>query len=537
MCNLHHLDFKLDASDRNKASKVGQGRRKKTRQQLIPISNRLENLAIEEFISTVESQAIPLSHLDALIQYANVQFVFVYENKGVSSHFMPFDVLKRSFYRALQHYPILVSHIREPARGIFEAVVDKGNLNMPEYRESTSDLHYAELKAASFSWNKWPEDIEISPVRRADATGDIKNAKVHITRLKDDSGLVISLSLSHCLVDGVGYFTFFNLWADTCKEMRNGGDSPPRIATQLVFDRHILKESLPAMRSPLDPYMGWYLTHSTDAAKDAASLSFAARLSIVTDKCKGFSDESHVFHISRESLDSLHASMRGFVPSGVRISDNDVLTALLYKTVAQSDAALATQKGYKTVHSKLVAEDANLPKALSSGMEGDQVIAGMACDFRHRLGIEDMNYVGNSVISLFWRYSRGELVAPTTPKSLASTAVCIRQLVNTIDGAYIGSLMDSMASNPLVHTQSFGSPIKYTSFVTNHTRLKMYDADFGDGIHQWASFAPNVKFGVAIILPCPRGVAGVNVFINAHPSIINNIQMNEYWAKVAEVVY
>ncbi|KAJ1962310.1 hypothetical protein GGI12_002720, partial [Dipsacomyces acuminosporus] len=108
---------------------------------------------MNEFINSVEPQTFSLSHLDSIVQVPNVQFVMVYENEDGTGDYMPSDNLQQAFYKALQQFPILVGHIKETEHGMASAVVDKDNLNMPEYRELASDVHYSELKAASFSWD------------------------------------------------------------------------------------------------------------------------------------------------------------------------------------------------------------------------------------------------------------------------------------------------------------------------------------------------------------------------------------------------
>ncbi|KAJ1953729.1 hypothetical protein GGI12_005956, partial [Dipsacomyces acuminosporus] len=66
-------------------------------------------------------------------------------------------------------------------------IVDRNDLNMPDYYEATSDIHYSELKAANFCWDKWPKEIEMTPLVKVDATGNIKNVNVCVVRLRANS--------------------------------------------------------------------------------------------------------------------------------------------------------------------------------------------------------------------------------------------------------------------------------------------------------------------------------------------------------------
>ncbi|KAJ1957483.1 hypothetical protein GGI12_005014, partial [Dipsacomyces acuminosporus] len=161
---------------------------------------------MEELANTIESQVIHLSCLDSLVLAGNMQYVNIYENEDGSDDFMPFDALKRSFYKALQYFPVLVGRIKEVGKNKFDVVVDKDDLNMPEYLELTCDIHYSELKEVGFSWEKWPKNTIMPHIIDVDAAGSVKNVKIQVIRLRDNSGMIISPSVAHCLVDGIGYF-------------------------------------------------------------------------------------------------------------------------------------------------------------------------------------------------------------------------------------------------------------------------------------------------------------------------------------------
>ncbi|KAJ1953129.1 hypothetical protein GGI12_006081, partial [Dipsacomyces acuminosporus] len=371
---------------------------------------------------------------------------------------MPFDVLKESFYKALERFPIFAGYIRGEITSNLRVVVDKGSLNMPEYRESTSDVSYAELKAASFSWDKWPKTLKTSVLSPLDYKSRIKNVKVQVIRLKDNSGMIISPTISHCLVDGIGYFAFVNLWASICKEMRSRSNAIAMTQRPLLFDRGVLKDSLPEARKPLDEDTRWAYTHSNWISNAVARIPQTIFLRLISTLSKMVSSRTHMFHLSRESLARMHGSVQKLVPNGTRISDNDLISALVYKTLAQSQRN--AQGGKKT----------------------KDMLVTMACDVRPRLGITDKHYTGNSLAGLRMALESSELCTPTTPESLARIALRVRELVDYIDSKYVGSLLDTLESSPTFHTQSLGTCLKYSDLtITNHTRLQMYNADFGDG--------------------------------------------------------
>ncbi|KAJ1953582.1 hypothetical protein GGI12_005983 [Dipsacomyces acuminosporus] len=162
----------------------------------------------------------------------------------------------------------------------------------------------------------------------------------------------------------------------------------------------------------------------------------------------------------------------------------------------------------------------------------------MACDVRPRLGITDKHYTGNSLVGPRMALESSELCTPTTPESLARIALRVRELVDYIDSKYVGSLLDTLESSPTFHTQSLGTCLKYSDLtITNHTRLEMYNANFGDGVQQWSSSAPWMKANIVFIQPCPPGKTGVNVFIDGSESIMKSVLNNTFWMSVAELVY
>ncbi|KAJ1957579.1 hypothetical protein GGI12_004986 [Dipsacomyces acuminosporus] len=493
---------------------------------------------MDGFADAFNSQVIELSHLDILSGLVNIQGVYIYQNKNNAVDFMPSNLLKQAFYKALQRFPSFVGHIVEVEKNKLSVVVDTDNLNMPGYRQSTSDIHYSELKAAKFSWDKWPKEIELSPFVKVDAAGRLENVNVHVVRLRDNSGMVISLKVAHCLVDGIGYIEFVSLWASICKEMRQGGTDFAKLHKTLTFDRGMLRAHLPDKRKPLDSVTRELFTHSTLISTCFAWLSWVKRTRIIIKLMKRVTSEAHMFHITKGSLDQMHQSAKAFIPNGTRISTNDLLSALLAMTYAQSEIPAKSADNKRSQSNSIAGRVFSpLMKLLACQKEKD-ILLGIACDARVRLGIKDENFIGNLLIGSLMEFKPQELTGPTTPESLAANAIRIRQWVNTVDGAYIASLMSMMDECPKFRTNIYAAPMKYIIVgLSNHTHLNMYTADFGDGVQQWTSFAPGLKYNSVMIQPCPLGVDGVNIFVEAKAKVMKNILANRYWNSVAELIY
>ncbi|KAJ1754914.1 hypothetical protein LPJ69_005263, partial [Coemansia sp. RSA 1752] len=210
---------------------------------------------MDKFVSTVENHEIPLHPLDTQAAFLNVPYHFFYPNTNQSDDFMPNDVLRESFYRALERFPILAGYLRSEGTGKTTVVVDRNDLNMPEYLESTSNVLFSELQDAKFHHSSWPNGLSTTgPITVASANGRIKLMNVHVVRLKDNTGVVIFVSMPHYVVDGTGFFSFVELWGKLCTVERTLDTVLMQQTDELefVFDRDLISRSLPTERKPLD---------------------------------------------------------------------------------------------------------------------------------------------------------------------------------------------------------------------------------------------------------------------------------------------
>ncbi|KAJ2740763.1 hypothetical protein GGI20_005629, partial [Coemansia sp. BCRC 34301] len=116
---------------------------------------------MEYFTANVEPQTIELAVLDTLSSFSNIPFIYHFENTAPDNRdaFMPTDVLRVAFYKTLLEFPILAGHLHMSSDGRASVVVERNNLNLPEYRESTCDIHFDQLKAASYNWDLFPKGL------------------------------------------------------------------------------------------------------------------------------------------------------------------------------------------------------------------------------------------------------------------------------------------------------------------------------------------------------------------------------------------
>ncbi|KAI8318028.1 transferase family protein [Martensiomyces pterosporus] len=490
---------------------------------------------MEQFVNTVKSQVIPLSSVDMLSGMFNIPYAFFYQNTNAVDDFMPSEQLKTAFYLALQMFPILAGHLRQTGGGRFSMVVDKDNLNMPEYLESTSDVHYNDIKSAGFDRRAWPNGVAtVGSVIAPDANGIIKTANVHIVRLKDYSGLILFLNIIHCVVDGFAYFAFLNHWAAVCKTMRSGAVEVPKPPVEFTFDRSIIEQNLPTERKQLDATTSSIFARPSLFSKWLAWLSPEMRGSMLRFLVSLTTTETHVFHIVDSTLDTLRSSVSKFVPEGVRLSDNDVLVALVSKTYAQALCSVKEKSG--NIVTRALGSVGSAALGLLFGAESHQV-TGMACDIRPRICIADKNYVGCPQIFLFVTNPLGELLTPTTAESLASIALNVRRLVENLGARYVRTLIDAMGSAPSSFAKLTAYLMKHPTLLltSNQTRFRMFKTDFGDGYQEWAAFIKE-RPGTVIFMPCPPPMNGANISMCVEAPILREILANEFWMSTASQI-
>ncbi|KAI8318657.1 hypothetical protein GQ54DRAFT_321246 [Martensiomyces pterosporus] len=490
---------------------------------------------MEQFISTVKSQIIPLSSVDMLSGIANVPFAAFYQNTSAVEDFMPSEQLKTAFYLALHEFPIFAGHLRQTDNGCFSIVVDKDNLNMPEYLESTSDIHYKDIKSAGFDRRAWPGGVATAgSVMAPNANGVIKTANVHIVRLKGNSGLILFLNIIHCVVDGFAYFAFLNHWAVVCKAIRSGAAEVSKPVVEFTFDRSIVEQSLPTKRKQLDPITSAIFAQSSLFSKWLAWLSPETRGRMMEHLTSLIDSEMHVFHIADSTLETLRSSVRKLVPEGVRVSDNDILVALLSKTYAQAQCS-AKEKGSSVVTRVL----GSIGSAIFGGLfrAEEHHTTGIACDIRPRTGIVDKNYVGCPLVIPLISNPLDDLLTPTTAESLARIASNVRKRVGSLDARYIGTYIDMTDSVPSSFAQLMAYFIRNpdTFLVSNHTRFRMLEADFGDGHQEWVTFIME-RPGLATLTPCPPPMKGVNVSMCVKPPVLRELLANEFWMSIASQI-
>ncbi|KAJ1734881.1 hypothetical protein LPJ72_002148 [Coemansia sp. Benny D160-2] len=186
---------------------------------------------MDSFTSSVNSQVIYLDGYDTESTTVSIQNCYWFKNDSPSSanEFMPAKVLEDAFYKALLEFPILAGYIKTNSYSRMYIDVNKDNLNMPVYTDTTAccNLTYSAMSDSGFDLRKIPINLRGKygvPAPVGLFNRQIKPAFFHVLRFKDNGGVFIYASAAHCLVDGYGFVSFMNRWAEIAKWIQQPED-------------------------------------------------------------------------------------------------------------------------------------------------------------------------------------------------------------------------------------------------------------------------------------------------------------------------
>ncbi|KAJ2877773.1 hypothetical protein H4R27_006080 [Coemansia aciculifera] len=490
---------------------------------------------MDKLLDGIQSQTINLCTFDTIPLFLNIPFYFYYGNDANYPGFMPVEKLRELFYTALLDFPILVGHLEADGSGHAKAVVDPDNLNVPEFLESQSSAHFRDIQAAKFSWDTLPGVVAtVGAITTAGAGGIIKFANVHVVRLQDNSGVIIFANIQHYVVDRVGYCAFINRWVKVCQWMRSDSVAIELPECHYSFERSTILDKIPEDRKALDNPTLELMTSMGPLNRWPTWISPRTRGTVLSTSFSLMSVVGHVFHIPTSRLASLRTSVQGYISGDLRISDNDILTALLAMAVAQSKAECKWDSASASYLSSLV-----LYLFPSMYAPDSSFVTQVVIDTRPRLeGLITARYAGNSVLTRCLVHSMESLISGIDEQSLAPIAKNVQQIVNGFDSQYIGQYVDTFHKDPLCFmcpaTYAFS---KTTMVVSNQSRFPLYHADFGNGTPTWISpvrtFFPNFSS----IIPTHPSTGGYVVYISMTERAMAKFLQNKFWMSTSDMVY
>ena len=347
------------------------------------------------------------------------------------------DTLRTSLNEALKYFPILQSQLNKISDTDYEfQFTDEGltfdviNSNLV-FDESRKIEHY------------------ITPVNSVEGAPLTK-----ITLTQTPKGSVLTVSISHALVDGFSYFHFLSSWARICR-----GDRiiPPHLQRDVLLTN--LKSSTTTITAD-DIYANCGLFYGDQRSKLQTGQTNHERIFISDEKIRTYLEEAKPKH-------------------HMAFTENDIITAYLWK------------KYLPIWH-----------------QNNENPMTYLTCPFDFRRVLTDFpkNYFGCALCFAAAAISFSDLLQA----SIGDLAVLIRNSVNKIKTDYILNSLSTLEN----HRKQNGFPALekihlrhpgHGMIVTNLTRLPIRDLDFGFGMPDGFLVYSEVLSSAAI-LPAENGV-------------------------------
>ncbi|KAJ2540586.1 hypothetical protein GGH12_002988 [Coemansia sp. RSA 1822] len=450
---------------------------------------------------------------------------------------MSTELLKRSFYRAIEDYLIFAGRLRQVQPGKLEVIVDCDNLNLPKFTEIQSSLDFAAYEAANYNPALLPDGV-VKPT--AFFTGGFQEEKIKlvdigIVQFKNGRGVVLSVTIAHVLVDGYGFDMFMHRWAEINRKLVADNRAIDFGVNSALHNRSFAQKVLPTPQKPLLSLLRKMYIPGGYLSQLFTWVSPGTRGKIL-ECIQSFADISiSCFYVSRKTLDQLCQSVKDISATDQHISDNDVLTAAI--TIAYAQSALKHES--ESTNSGLASW---LKSALfgSSSNNSKTFVTMEAANIRHRISNANLeNYTGNSAINMLVINPIEMLRKPAWPEVLTQVALSVRKSTNEITGEYIAQVIheSNAESDAVFRPLIYNAGVAEQLMVTNFSRFTLYTTDFGWGVPQFVS-PVNGKFPkFATFFPAHPSKGGVYVHLNDFASNLQQMRINNFWAEMTEFVY
>ncbi|KAJ1801509.1 hypothetical protein LPJ59_000229 [Coemansia sp. RSA 2399] len=466
---------------------------------------------MDSFIASLKPEIIYLDALDNSVSAVNIPLYYWFETT------VPSNVLEESFYRAMEAFPILAGRIKTGNDSRAYVEIDRDQLNMPVYTDSSCYVHFQALKDADFDIDLLP--VDYSSARKLSVPpglfgGFIKLAEFHVLRMADDSGMCVFASVSHGLFDATALCTFMNHWANISKCIVEAGDKHDicDIVTptkDFQYDRSVLETDEHHDTDALDPKLCEAVGKGSSIARWLAWISPELRGRIIKYVTPLLDTHTRYAHLSSSALDRLLQQIRPFAEPGIsHLSANDAISALVNILFAQALHKAGRLDGETRFH------------------------AFIAADWRPRIKrLANTNYVGNAVPPNEASSLLAPMLKECNPQVLAAVACNIRRTVDKMDERYCNQLWHLINKSPssYINFTMLLASRKNANLSTNFSRMGFYETDFGSGSPVLVRPAFLASQNLVIIMPARPGVGGYDIAFFMDPTVVNRIKDSEYW--------
>ncbi|KAJ2829425.1 hypothetical protein IWW50_000859 [Coemansia erecta] len=448
---------------------------------------------------------------------------------------MSSQLLQESLYETLNDFPILAGDLEQTKNKQLQVVIDKDNLNLPDYKETQCDVHFDTLEAAKYSAAVLPENAAtIKSFVIENSNKKIKLANIHVLRLRDNSGVALFVGVPHFVVDGTGFVEFMKRWSAVCACVNSQGVQANIPDYTASHDRLDLEINFPEKPALFDGRSESTYIPGGIRSRWIAGISPQSRGKLLTRLASLMHVNNVRYYLSRQKLQALRLSIQDHVPGGQRMSDNSLIMALVSIVTAQSLGTPHTMSMPSRMLAKIrqsIGELLGRPPKLFSTI--------MAVNTRPRLKryTEATRYCGNASYPMAVFNRLKDLQALATPELLAKVAASIHDGVRNADEMDIRKLVDLYNTAPDYYMRAmfYDKQRNTMAFSSNVSRADWYGVDFGWGIPEFVTLADGLLPQVTLILPAHPSLDGYIVHTAFSKKQDAFFKESALWTETAEL--
>ncbi|KAJ2452504.1 hypothetical protein EV183_002877 [Coemansia sp. RSA 2336] len=481
-----------------------------------------------EYLADIRSDTLALSAQDALLSFANHPLVHFYENRDGSDDFMPTSALKESLYMALHDFPLLLGYIRDGKDGTASVVVDRNSLNLPDFQETTSNIHFRTIKDAQYSWKTWPAQVAtVGPATAPAEDGTIKLVNVNVVRLAENSGVIMFCNIPHYILDGVGFYEFLGHWAALCRYKRQASTGELPSPGKFTFDRARLAECWHDSRQSLDPLTETLLTQRSVVSRMLTLLPLTMRTRLVALSISLNYGNGYFFRVSDTALRALQSVAQEHAGSD-NLSSYSLLTALF---------RLAMSQAYVSQSTGLVSKAMSAVSRLVSEPQTSHLLMNVVHTYK-MLPPELGCYIGNNIYMCPVSTPTVSEQQGTDAEQFGRIAAQISQAVGQIDKGRVGAFCDTINANPHAYANISAAMSSQPSALTaiDERYYKTDSADFGDGSPVWISGLARHMPNFIAYFAASGSAGGTNVYASLKASVVDKMLQNKFFTAHAELI-
>ncbi|KAJ2829426.1 hypothetical protein IWW50_000860 [Coemansia erecta] len=445
------------------------------------------------------------------------------------------EFCRTSFYETLNDFPILAGNLEQTKNKQLQVIIDKDDLNLPDYKETQCDVHFDTLKAAKYSAAVLPENAATADSFVIENSNKkIKLANIHVLRLRDNSGVALFVGVPHFVVDGTGFVEFMKRWSAVCACVNSQGVQANIPDYTASHDRLDLEINFPEKPALFDGRSESTYIPGGIRSRWIAGISPQSRGKLLTRLASLMHVNNARYYLSRQKLQALRLSIQDHVPGGQRMSDNSLIMTLVSIVTAQSLGTPHTMSLPTRILAKLrqsIGELLGIPPKLFSTV--------MAVNTRPRLKryTEATRYCGNAAYTLAVPNRLENFQAPATPEMLAKVAASINDGVRDADEMHVRNFMDLFSSAPDYYMRAmfYDKQRNRMAFSSNLSRMGWYNVDFGWGIPEFVTFADGHIMPITLILPAHPSLDGYIVHTMFSKKQDAFFKESTLWTETAEI--